>query len=176
MEVVAKMTQDDSGSKGTAQASSPVKGAEASPAPNEVVAVVLESRGRIAVLRRSGATNCDHYRWHCVTGFVEDGLSPREQAMIELSEETGLRRIDVTLMECAPLCLPDAGGRAWLIHTFEARTSRRHLRLNWENTAYRWTSLAQARAMPDRVSWLDDVLNAAYPEAQVNRESRHLES
>ena len=61
------------------------------PAPGRmVVAVVVEWRDKIALLKRSQHLAHDRGRWHCVTGYVDPGASPEEQAFRELLEETGL--------------------------------------------------------------------------------------
>jgi ADP-ribose pyrophosphatase YjhB (NUDIX family) len=131
------------------------------PASRTVVAVVVEWREKIALLKRSQNLHHDRGRWHCVTGYVESGATPREQAFLELFEETGLARTDVLdLRPGAGLVLPDGTGQPWLVHTFTAVTSRRRLKLDWEHDAYRWTAPGKTPRFANRVSWLDPVLEA----------------
>lgn len=135
--------------------------APAFPASRTVVAVVVEWRGKIALLKRSQNLHHDHGRWHCVSGFVEPGATPGEQALLEVFEETGLAGADVLeLRPGAELVLPDGSGAPWLVHTFTAVTSRRRLQLDWEHDAYRWTAPAKTPRFANRVSWLDAVLEA----------------
>ncbi|MDQ0260583.1 8-oxo-dGTP pyrophosphatase MutT (NUDIX family) [Sinomonas atrocyanea] len=129
-------------------------------AVREVVAIVLEHHGRIALLRRSSAVHHDQGLWHCVTGYLDPGTTPRQQAFVELYEETGLTQEDVVLERCRPLLLPDRSGAPWLVHTFRASTSRRRLRINGEHDAYRWAKLAKVRRFSNRVAWLGTVLEA----------------
>jgi 8-oxo-dGTP pyrophosphatase MutT (NUDIX family) len=131
------------------------------PPERVVVAAVIEWRGRIALLRRSRRLGHDSGMWHCISGFVEPGVTPAQQAFDELSEEAGLDVKDVLELRQGPtLVLVDGVGAPWLVHTFTAATNRRRLRLNWEHDSYRWTTARKGRRFINRVSWLDDVLQA----------------
>ncbi|WP_423184996.1 NUDIX domain-containing protein [Arthrobacter sp. NyZ413] len=131
-------------------------------APQEVVAVILEHHGRIALLKRSKTVGHDQNRWHCVTGYLEPGASPEQQALMELHEEAGLGPMELSCLESrASLALTDPTGRPWLVHTFKAVTSRRRLRLNEEHVSYRWTHPAKVSRFSNRVDWLGLVLDAA---------------
>lgn len=55
-----------------------------------IVAVVLWHRGRLALFQRSFRVRHDTGLWHCVTGYLEPGSPPREQALEEIREEAGL--------------------------------------------------------------------------------------
>ncbi|MGY3317397.1 ADP-ribose pyrophosphatase YjhB (NUDIX family) [Arthrobacter sp. TE12232] len=140
-----------------------VTGAPAPIAPpaRAVVAVVIEWRGKIALLKRSQHLNHDRGRWHCVTGFLEAGVSPHQQADRELFEETGLQSSDLLDLRQGPaLLLNDDSGGSWVVHTFTAVTARRRLQIDWEHDDYRWTAPGKTRRFANRVSWLDVVLGA----------------
>lgn len=129
--------------------------------PRDVVAVVLSWRGRIGLFKRSSLVGGGAGKWHCITGYLEDGSEPAEQALAELCEEAGLSREDVLDLEtCGVLQLVDGAGDTWLVHAFRARTERRRLRLNWEHVAYRWVPATSVRRFDGQVSWLRDVLAA----------------
>lgn len=137
-------------------------GTSATATPREVVAVVLDYHGRIALLKRSRTVGHDQQLWHCITGYLEPGASPEQQARLELYEETGLRSQDIVLLESrAQLTLADTAGNPWLVHTFKATTSRRKLRLDHEHLSYRWTHPSKVSRFSNRVDWLGLVLDAA---------------
>lgn len=132
-------------------------------AATSVVAVVLEHRGRLALLKRSQAVGHDRGRWHCVTGYLESGMSPQEQALTEVFEETGLRLVDLNdLQPGRTLVLLDEDHNPWRIHTFRAVTTRRQLTMNWEHVHYRWTPRAKLKRFDGQVSWLRHVVDAVY--------------
>jgi 8-oxo-dGTP pyrophosphatase MutT (NUDIX family) len=146
----------------------PSDAAPAIPADRIVIAAVVEWRGRIALFRRSRSLGHDSGRWHCITGFVEAGATPEQQALEELFEETGLQAKDLLDLRQGPdLVVPDGSGTPWLVHTFTALTSRRRLKIDWEHDSYRWTAPHKAKRFANRVGWLDNVLAATghYPAA-----------
>jgi 8-oxo-dGTP pyrophosphatase MutT (NUDIX family) len=131
------------------------------PRDHVVVAVVIERRGRIALFRRSRRLGHDSGLWHCITGFLEAGATPRQQTLEELFEETGLQIEDLLDLRQGPdLVIADGFGTPWLVHTFTAVTVRPRLEINWEHDSYLWTIPSKAKRFVDRVTWLDNVLDA----------------
>lgn len=129
--------------------------------PRAVVAVVIEWRGRVALFKRSQSVGHDHGLWHCITGYLEPATSPRQQALVELEEETGLTSEDLDNFQPGePLLIADQDGNPWLIHTFLAAANRSHLTLNNEHDAFRWTLRSKISRFSNRVPWLDPVLQA----------------
>ena len=123
-----------------------------------VVACVLRHAGRIALLKRSQAVGSSPGRWHCVTGFVEDGASPLDQALTEIDEETGLGP-DLVRLAAAPPPIrierPEQGW-TWIIHPFLFDTASPELRLDWEHDEYRWIDPPDL-ATTDCVTWVRTV-------------------
>ncbi|MEV4951284.1 NUDIX domain-containing protein [Paenarthrobacter nitroguajacolicus] len=131
------------------------------PPGHTVIAAVVQWRDKIALFRRSRNLGHDSGLWHCITGFMEAGATPEQQTLEELFEETGLEPKDLLgLLPGPDLVVADGLGNPWLIHTFTALTSRRRLKVNWENDAYRWTAPHKAKRFANRVVWLDNVLDA----------------
>jgi 8-oxo-dGTP pyrophosphatase MutT (NUDIX family) len=149
-------------------------GVPAAAAAHEVVAVVLERYGRIALFKRSRSVQHDRGLWHCITGYIDPGASPQQQALVELHEETGLTSMDLShFEERAPLLLADDSGNPWLVHTFKAVTTRRQLCINEEHDTYRWTAPAKVSRFINRVEWLDLTLNAALQQDQDHPTPQH---
>ncbi|MEU8867282.1 NUDIX domain-containing protein [Streptomyces umbrinus] len=127
----------------------------------EVVAVVVEWRGRVGLFRRSQFVAHDSGRWHCITGYIDPGNSPEQQAIQELLEETGLHAADLVDLESGrTLQLEGAGRGHWTVHTFRAATEIRRLQLNYEHDSHRWVKPRALSRFGNRVSWLEDVLHA----------------
>jgi 8-oxo-dGTP pyrophosphatase MutT (NUDIX family) len=142
---------------GSGEVHSPAEGG-----PRAVVAVIVQWRDRIALFKRSQTVGHDRGRWHCITGYLESGASPEEQAITELREETGLTKNDlIGFRPGAPLLLTDHDGNPWLVHTFTAVTPRRRLTINDEHDDFRWAASSKVRRISNRVAWLDQVLEAA---------------
>lgn len=140
------------------------------PPDHRVIAAVIQWRGRIALFRRSRRPSHDSGLWHCITGFLEAGATPEQQALEELFEEAGLRVEDLqALHRGQDLVVTDEFGAPWLIHTFTALTTQRRLTINWEHDSYRWTDPRKAKRFSNRVSWLDSVLDATARAPQQSR-------
>ncbi|WP_395399380.1 NUDIX domain-containing protein [Arthrobacter sp. UC242_113] len=132
--------------------------------PRAVVAVVVEWRGRVALFKRSQSVGHERGLWHCITGYLEPGVSPRQQALVELEEEAGLTPQELAGFESGePLLISDDGGNPWLVHTFTAVSTRRRLVINDEHDAYRWTAPSKISRFSNRVPWLDAVLQGVMP-------------
>lgn len=127
----------------------------------QVVAAVLTHLGKMCLLRRSDAVSSDSGMWHCVTGYLPSGTQPLEQALIEITEETGLNRSDVNVRQRGQTqLLPDhRGGPPWRVFPFAFETSSTRIRLNWEHDRYCWIRLPLPAHRPS-VPWLPCVLAA----------------
>lgn len=125
-----------------------------------IVAVMLTHSGYLCLLRRSRSVGSDRGRWHCVTGHLPAQRLPASQALVEVFEETGLTRADLTSMVPGPvLRLPDERGGYWIVHPYRCEVSRTDIRLNWENDGVRWVDPSTLDALPI-VEWFPHVARA----------------
>src|ERR1051326_1093374 len=96
---------------------------------------------RILLVRRSQRVGSYHQKWAGVSGFVEAGVSPDEQAFTEIREETSLQRDQVRMLRRgAVIEYEDASlGRHWLIHPYLFETlAPDDIHTDWEATEMRW--------------------------------------
>lgn len=130
----------------------------------EVVAIILTYNGCVGLFKRSRSVSSDPGKWHCITGFVDKGVSPLSQVFVELREEVGLEVQDIdSLVSGDALDLDDRHGGRWRIHTFLASTKRRRLQLNWEHISYRWVPFHRLSGFDGQVDWLANVLEVFDP-------------
>jgi ADP-ribose pyrophosphatase YjhB (NUDIX family) len=119
----------------------------------------------VLLVRRSDRVGTYRGVWAGVSGFVEPGVSPLEQAYTELREEASLAPDDLQLLRTgAPLDVSDAAiGRAWVVHPFLflLRVPER-VRTDWEAADAQWVAPA-AVATLDTVPRLAEALAAVYP-------------
>ncbi len=106
-----------------------------------VVTCFLEHGAEIALLRRSGRVGTYKGRWAGVSGYIEEGNTPYQQALEEIKEEAGLSEGDVELVkEGEPLEIVDEElGRKWVVHPFRfgVKTAEK-ISIDWEHTELRW--------------------------------------
>ena len=122
-----------------------------------VVTSFLEHEGKILLLRRSDQVHTYQGRWAGVSGSIEAGRTPEQQARVEILEETGLTDQDVRLVAVGePLLVDDPdGARRWLVHPFRFLVlNPEHIRLDWEHVEMRWidpTDLGTFETVPSLV-------------------------
>jgi 8-oxo-dGTP diphosphatase len=96
---------------------------------------------RILIVRRSQRVGSYNARWAGISGFLETGVTPDEQAYTEIREETGLQGEQVRMLKRGTIVEhEDASiGRHWYIHPFlfEVLTPDA-IALDWEATEMRW--------------------------------------
>ena len=115
-----------------------------------VVTAFLTLGERILLLRRSDRVGTYKGRWAGVSGSVEARLTPIEQAMQEIEEETGLSNADaIPILAGQSLdFVDDALNRRWVVHPFRFRVSdEAEIRLDWEHSEARWIEPAQLERM-----------------------------
>ncbi len=96
---------------------------------------------RILIVRRSQRVGTYNARWAGISGFLEPGVTPDEQAYTEIREETGLQREQVRMLKRGAIVEhEDASiGRHWYIHPFLFETlTPDAIALDWEATEMRW--------------------------------------
>jgi 8-oxo-dGTP diphosphatase len=95
----------------------------------------------ILTVRRSQRVGSYNARWGGISGFVEKGVTPEEQAYTEIREETGLQRDQVRMLKRGGIVeyVDPAIGRHWYVHPFlfEALTPDA-IHTDWEADEMRW--------------------------------------
>lgn len=126
--------------------------------PTHVVTCFLqrtdEGDTRILIVQRSQRVGSYHAHWAGISGFVEPNVSPDEQALVEIGEETGLQRDQVQMLRRGKVVehIDEALGRHFYIHPFLfAVTTPEQIHTDWEAVDMRWivpTELANYPTVP----------------------------
>jgi 8-oxo-dGTP pyrophosphatase MutT (NUDIX family) len=119
----------------------------------------------VLLVRRSERVRTYRGAWAGVSGYLEPGVTPLDQAFTEVHEETGLERADVTLLQTGELlAFYDAQiGQSWVVHPFLfAISSPDRIRTDWEATDHRWVRPDEVAAYPT-VPMLVEALARVYP-------------
>ena len=118
-----------------------------------VVTAFLTRGNQVLLLRRTDRVSTYKGRWAGVSGSVEAGSTPIEQAIQEIEEETGLSNADaIPILAGQSLdFVDDALNRRWVVHPFRFRVSdEAKIRLDWEHSEAVWTE-------PSQIEWLPTV-------------------
>ncbi len=130
--------------------------------PTQVILAVVLRHGRICIARRSEHVATSRGLWSVVTGYLEAGIAPVDQAWLELAEELGLGTPEIRLSRSLPP-IPLASvvsGKQFVVHPFlfEA-VDECEATLNWEHTDVAWVE-PERLAEPDCVTWQRDIVVA----------------
>ena len=129
----------------------------------DVVTVFLTRGGKVLVFKRSDKVGTYKGHWAGVSGYVES-VDPLQQAYVEMAEELGLGKEDVSMARMGkPLEVFDpARERAWRVHPFLFVVHRPDkIRLDWENVEMRWIlpeEIVQLQTVPALKEALDRVI------------------
>ena len=116
-----------------------------------VVTCFLENQGKILLLCRSGQVGSYTQRWAGISGYIEAGRSPLEQAWQEIQEEAGLSQPEVRLLkEGLPFEVMDATlGKKWVVHPFRFQVKEpERIQIDWEHSEYRWIEPENIKTFP----------------------------
>jgi 8-oxo-dGTP pyrophosphatase MutT (NUDIX family) len=79
--------------------------------------------------------------WAGVSGIIENNEDPLYRAKKEILEETGITENQIQLIRAASqmsMDSPQYVNHEWLIFPFLFSVKEPRIRLNWENSEYRW--------------------------------------
>ena len=110
---------------------------------------------RILLVQRSQRVGTYHAHWAGVSGFVEQNVTPDEQAYTEIREETSLQRDQVRMLRRGTTIIDvpnEEAGRDFHVHPFlfEVLTPDA-IHTDWEATQMRWiepSELPQYETVP----------------------------
>lgn len=97
--------------------------------------------------------------WGGVSGIIEGNEEPLQRAKIEIFEEAGIAENNLTLAKTANQMQVSSqySNHGWIIHPFLFNIKESKIKLNWENSEYRWicpNEMSQYKTVPS----LDKVL------------------
>jgi 8-oxo-dGTP pyrophosphatase MutT (NUDIX family) len=107
----------------------------------DVATSVIRYNGKILLLKRSNKVGTYRGKWACASGYIEEGETPYDTALKEISEELGLEKDDVDLVKEGDLILAQDGDTLWAIHPFLFETARNEITLDWEHDELKWIDL-----------------------------------
>ena len=149
-------------------------------ADRHVVSAFLHRAGHVLLLRRSGAVSTFRDRWAAVSGGLERGAAPIDQALREIREETALEAGQLGF-ECTGGALVAEGeGRRFIVHPFRFRVGLdAEPRLDWEHREQVWVDpedIDDAASVPRlRETWRQ-VAPRAIRDPSIWRRVRELET
>ncbi len=124
-----------------------------------------DGQDEVLLVRRSDRVRTYRGHWAAISGYLEAGATPLDQAREELREEVGLEADDAPLVRAGePLTFTDNTiGVTWTVHPFLFRLREgREIHTDWEANASRWMPPTELVSLPT-VPMLREALARVYP-------------
>src|SRR5579859_3638912 len=125
----------------------------------------VAGQDELLLVRRSDRVRTYRGHWAAISGYLEAGATPLEQAREELREELGLGEEDAALVRKGDSLTftDDTIGVTWTVHPFLFRMrDDGEIRTDWEASASRWMTPEEIKGLPT-VPKLGEALARVYP-------------
>ena len=106
-----------------------------------IVTSFLAHNDKILVLKRSQQVRTMKGLWSGVSGIIENNETPIKRAKIEIFEEIGIKKQNIKLIKSGSEVFvesPQYKNHQWVISPFLFQTEISDIKLNWENSEFRW--------------------------------------
>ena len=106
-----------------------------------IVTSFLSNEEKFLILKRSDSVKSMRGLWGGVSGIIEGNEDPLQRAKIEIFEEAGISEKQIELVKTAKemqVKSQQYANHEWAIFPFLFSTKEQKIKLNWENSDYRW--------------------------------------
>ena len=106
-----------------------------------IVTSFIKNNNKILILKRSDKVRSMKNLWSGVSGIIENNEIPVNRAKIEIFEEVGIRENKIELIksvEKIKILSPQYENHEWEIFSFLFETKETKIKLNWENSEFKW--------------------------------------
>ena len=110
----------------------------------KIVTSFLINSEEILLLKRSKEVKSMKELWAGISGIIENDEEPIKRAKIEIFEEVGIEESGITLMKEGNVILiesPQYVNHQWEVYPFLFSCDSREIKLNWENSEFRWIDI-----------------------------------
>ena len=107
----------------------------------KIVTSFLKNSDKILILRRSEKVKTMKGLWAGISGIIEKDEAPLERAKIEIFEELGIKEEQIKLVKSIDeirIESPQYENHEWEIFPFLFEVNDPEIKLNWENSEYKW--------------------------------------
>ena len=112
----------------------------------KIITCFLKNGNKILILKRSNRVKSMKGLWAGISGIIEKNESPLERAKIEIYEEVGINDEQIKLLkesEEMRITSPQYENHEWEVYPFLFSIENPKIKLNWENSEYRWIKIEE---------------------------------
>ena len=113
-----------------------------------IVTSFIKNNNKILILKRSEKVRTMKGLWSGVSGIIENNEKPRDRAIIEIFEEVGIEKGKISLIktiEKIKISSPQYENHEWEVFSFLFKTNETKIKLNWENSEFKWIELDELK-------------------------------
>ena len=113
-----------------------------------IVTSFLKHNNKILILKRSQKVKSMKELWAGISGIIENNELPINRAKIEIFEEVGIKQEYITLIKSSneiTVESPQYANHQWIIFPFFFKTDTNDIKLNWENSEFRWIDIQELK-------------------------------
>lgn len=106
-----------------------------------IVTSFLKDDDKFLILKRSKKVKTMKELWAGISGIIENKEEPLSRAKIEIYEELGIKENQLKLINSAEklrIISPQYQNHEWEVFPFLFEVKNPKIKLNWENSEYRW--------------------------------------
>jgi len=112
----------------------------------KIVTSFIRDNEKLLILKRSDKVKSMKGLWAGISGIIEQNEDPLKRAKIEIFEEVGITEDVITLVRSAEkmkVDSPQYENHEWEIFPFLFETKNPTIKLNWENSEYKWINVEE---------------------------------
>ena len=125
-----------------------------------IVTSFIKDNDRFLLLKRSNKVKTMKGLWAGVSGIIEGDEEPLKRAKIEIFEELGITEDKIKFLKSSvemKINSPQYENHEWEIFPFLFEVKNPIIKLNWENSEYRWITVNEIKNY-ETVPSIDKVL------------------
>ena len=107
----------------------------------KIVTSFIRDNDKLLILKRSNQVKSMKGLWAGISGIIENNEEPLQRAKIEIFEEVGITEDKIKLVKTTEemrINSPQYKNHEWEIFPFLFEARRPTIKLNWENSDFKW--------------------------------------
>jgi len=112
----------------------------------KIVTSFIRDNEKLLILKRSNKVKSMKGLWAGISGIIEKNEEPLKRAKIEIFEEVGMTEDMITLVKSSEemkINSPQYENHEWEIFPFLFEAKNPTIKLNWENSEFRWINVEE---------------------------------
>ncbi len=112
----------------------------------KIVTSFIKDNEKLLILKRSDKVKSMKGLWAGISGMIENNEEPLSRAKIEIFEEAGITEDKITLIKASEemkIHSPQYKNHEWEIFPFLFESSKPTIKLNWENSDFKWINMKE---------------------------------